>query len=174
MAGAVVLSHPIAGLADSKKLSKLQREKLAADIKISAQAYGLGWVDAAAVDSSGTTNAVKQAMAQALEGCIAMLGQSPDEIIIDGHINYLPNIAGTLALIKADATVPAVSAASILAKVARDDYMAAMALQHPGYGFEKHVGYGTAVHQRALEHLGLCPLHRRSFKPIAAISGANQ
>ena len=92
------------------------------------------------------------------------------EIIIDGTINFLRDTqlsSHVQVLTKADLLVPEVSAASIVAKVARDNYMYKLAEKYPGYGFEKHVGYGTAAHRKALEELGVCPEHRKSFRPIA-------
>lgn len=163
VAAAVILKEPIVGLKDSKKLSKLQREKLAKEVHEKALAVGIGWVDAQTIDIGGITPAVKRAMQDALE----QIQTAYDEVIIDGHINFLPDNPKTKALIKADDLVPAVSAASIVAKVARDNYMAEIAKQHPGYGFEQHVGYGTAAHTKALVELGVCKeLHRASFKPI--------
>ena len=96
------------------------------------------------------------------------------EIVIDGTINFLrdtPLASHVQVLTKADLLVPEVSAASIVAKVARDDYMHKLAVKYPGYGFEKHVGYGTAAHKKALVELGICPEHRKSFKPIAELLG---
>ena len=162
VAGAVLLSESIIGLKDSKKLSKKQREKLDAEIRISAVAFGLGWVPAEEIDKIGLTEAVRLAMQRAMEQITA----DYEQIIIDGDYNFLSGNPRSEAVIGADNTVPAVSAASIIAKVARDKYMADAALQFPGYGFEKHVGYGTAAHNLALKTLGLTNLHRRSFKPI--------
>jgi ribonuclease HII len=93
---------------------------------------------------------------------------SYEQIIVDGDYNFFADDPRSSALIGADNSVPAVSAASIVAKVARDKYMADAALQFPGYGFERHVGYGTAAHSLALKTLGITELHRRSFKPIQA------
>lgn len=162
VAGAVVLAKPIPGLADSKKLTKKRREQLALQIREEALAYGLGWVDAPTIDKVGITTAVKRAMEQAL----SQISASYDRVIIDGSYNFLQANPLVEVLVRADATIPAVSAASILAKVARDEYMAMQALAHPGYGFERHVGYGTAVHIAALQAHGICILHRKSFKPI--------
>jgi len=166
VAGAVILAGPIPGLADSKKLSKKQREKLAAEIEVEALAIGIGWVTAQELDESGMTWAVATAMKRAL----AEIRVEFDEVIIDGNINYLSEDIRTQAVIKADATIPAVSAASIVAKVARDKYMSTLGSAYAGYEFEKHVGYGTAAHVAALQKLGICDLHRRSFKPIKALS----
>ncbi len=165
VAGAVILKQPIGGLKDSKKLSKKQREKLAAEIEVQAPAFGLGWVQPVEIDEMGLTAAIELAMRRALEQITA----SYDEIIIDGNFNFLPENPKVHTVIKADDTVPAVSAASIIAKVARDNYMAEIVEKFPDYGFERHVGYGTALHLERLKLHGVCELHRRSFKPIAAL-----
>lgn len=166
VAGAVILAQPIAGLKDSKKLTKLQRERLAEQIEEEALAIGLGWVWPETIDRFGISMSVKMAMAEALK----QINIAYDEVIIDGNINYLPEEPRATALIKADEVVPAASAASIVAKVARDRYMAMdAALQYPQYGFEKHVGYGTAMHIRALKEHGVTILHRMSYKPIQRI-----
>lgn len=162
VAGAAVLHQPIAGLKDSKKLSKKQRDKLALEINSDAATVGLGWVDAETVDEIGITEAVRLAMQLALD----QISIDYDEVIIDGHLNFLPDNPKTRAVIKADDTVPAVSAASIAAKVARDDYMSDVASGYPDYGFPQHVGYGTALHLKRLKLHGVSKLHRRSFKPI--------
>jgi ribonuclease HII len=163
VAGAVILKEPIEGLKDSKKLSKKRREILAEIIKEQALAVGLGWVWPVSIDRYGISISVKNAMALALHAI-----EIPyDEVIIDGNINYLPDVPQARALIKADDLVPAASAASIVAKVARDKYMAEVAAAaYPQYGFERHVGYGTAEHIAALQSHGIVPLHRKSYKPI--------
>lgn len=163
VAGAVILGRPIKGLKDSKKLSKSQREKLAAQIQIEALAIGLGWVWPEAIDRDGISISVKRAMQMALEAIAIQY----DEVIIDGNINYLQEEPKAQALIKADDLIPAASAASIMAKVARDRYMATTAREKfPEYGFEKHVGYGTAYHIQMLTAYGVTELHRKSYKPI--------
>lgn len=172
VAGAVLLAEPIPGLKDSKKLSKTQREKLDAEIRVQAIAWGLGWVSPTEVDKLGLTTAVKRAMERALAALREQLVDQSliAEIIIDGNYQYLPDEPLAQTLIKADDSVPAASAASIIAKVARDRYMAEQDIVFPGYGFGTHVGYGTAVHIAALENQGICALHRLSYKPIAAFA----
>lgn len=165
VAGAVLLQQEVAGLKDSKKLSKQQRERLSQAVYDSGAAIGLGWVTPAEVDDLGLTSAVRLAMKRAVE----QITVAYEEIIIDGNLNFLADLPNTSCLIKADDLIPAVSAASIVAKVARDQYMEKIAIVYPGYGFEKHVGYGTAVHLAGLQQLGVSDIHRRSFKPIKAL-----
>jgi ribonuclease HII len=165
VAGAVVLAEPITGLKDSKKLTKSQRENLAEIIKSRAGAMGLGWVQPAEIDDIGLTAAVQLAMTRALGEIIIKY----DEIIIDGNMNFLQSEPKARTIVKADDSVPAVSAASIVAKVARDNYMAEIAEQYPDYGFDVHVGYGTVLHLEQLKLHGVSEQHRRSFKPVAAL-----
>ncbi|MGZ6005497.1 MAG: ribonuclease HII [Candidatus Saccharimonadales bacterium] len=165
VAGAVILKEPIEGLKDSKLLSKKQREALSDVIIQNSLAYGIGWVEPAELDEIGLTAAVGLAMQRALE----QIEVAYDEIIVDGNYNYFKHNPRARAVIKADATVPAVSAASIIAKVARDNYMAEMAERYHGYGFEQHVGYGTALHLERLKLYGVSDLHRKSFKPIRSL-----
>ncbi|MBC7546400.1 ribonuclease HII [Candidatus Saccharibacteria bacterium] len=167
VASAVILdtSKPIDGLRDSKKMTKSQRVAVAALVRKNAQSYGIGWASAQYVDAHGLTQAVRHAMQQALD----KISQTYSVVIIDGSFNFLADNLKTETMVKADDSVPAVSAASIIAKVARDDFMAKQALLYPGYGFERHVGYGTAVHVAALRQFGPTPLHRMSYKPLQAL-----
>ena len=164
--GAVVLGGTeIDGLTDSKKLSKKRRNELDVLIRKHASSFGLGWVAASEIDSIGLSEALRLATRRAVEGVSATY----HEIIIDGTINFLDgtnkgDYVTTMA--KADLLVPSVSAASIIAKVARDNYMAEQDAVHEGYGFGSHVGYGTAAHRAAIERLGVTPLHRLSFAPL--------
>jgi ribonuclease HII len=164
VAGAAILSEPIEGLKDSKQLTKRQRERLAAEIESKATT-GLGWVSAAEVDTLGLTEAVRLAMQRALE----QIKIDFDELIIDGNYNFFPDEPRAKTVVKADASVPAVSAASIVAKVARDSYMAELGPAYAVYEFAKHVGYGTALHLEKLRQHGVCDEHRKSYKPVQAV-----
>lgn len=153
------------GLADSKQLTKLKREALLDPIK-TAFHLGEGWVQPEEIDEFGLTRAMKLGVSRAL---IALGVLTDDEIIMDGHINYCPTeFLKVKTVIKADVTYPVVSAASIYAKVLRDTHMVRAAKFHPFYGFEKHVGYGTALHSQALKIHGVSKIHRKSYKPIQA------
>lgn len=165
--GAVVLpdGHDLNGLTDSKKLSAKRRQVLEIAIKEAALGWGLGWVHADEIDTVGLSEALRLATIRAVQAVKAPY----HEIIIDGTINFLKETSKgkyVTTLAKADALIPAVSAASIIAKVARDTYMEEQARVYPEYGFDSHVGYGTAKHQRALLEHGVTVLHRRSFAPI--------
>ena len=164
VAGAVILNanSPILGLKDSKQLTKKQLQQLDQIIQKQALAVGLGWVTPAEIDEHGLTAAVRLAMQRALE----QIKLDYDEVVVDGEYNFLKDSPKTRAVIKADATVPAVSAASIVAKVARDNFMTKLADEYPDYGFDRHVGYGTALHLEKLKLHGVSDLHRCSFQPI--------
>ncbi len=167
--GAVIMSRPIDGVKDSKLLSRTQRENLATQILAEAKDSGLGWVSPKEVDELGLSAATTLAIQRAL----LQIQIDYDEIIIDGNINYLQQDPRARAVIKADNLYPAVSAASIIAKVARDNYMREMAINYPNYAFEQHVGYGTSLHLARLKEFGVSSLHRLSFKPVAALGKAN-
>lgn len=167
VAGAVELSEPIDGLTDSKLLSKKKREQVDILIREQAIQFSLGWVWPAEIDEFGLTKAVRLAMRRAVDK-LAVAGK---KIIVDGNINYLKDTPGSSCMIKADLTVPDVSAASIIAKVARDSYMTELAAKHQQYGFERHVGYGTKQHMQALASSGvITDVHRMSYKPVARYS----
>ncbi|MFM8354259.1 MAG: ribonuclease HII [Gammaproteobacteria bacterium] len=166
VAAAVILdpAQPIAGLADSKTLSARRREALAAQIRAQASGWSVVFVDAAEIDACNILEATLRAMTRA----VAALAPAPDRVLVDG--NRLPKLPMPAeAIVRGDARVPAISAASILAKVARDAWMTTAALAFPGYGFEIHKGYPTRAHRDALARLGVTPLHRRSFAPVAAV-----
>lgn len=166
-AGAVALKKPLTGLADSKVLTKLARQRLDVLIRAKALTFGIGWADVEEVNRLGLTGAVRLAMQRALSKAEALAQQPATELIIDGSFNFFAGDTRARTLIDADATVPEVSAASIIAKVARDRWMAEVAARDfPLYGFEKHVGYGTVLHRERLRLYGVSPLHRRSFRPI--------
>lgn len=165
--GAVVLGGVVIdGLTDSKKLTKKRRDELDVIIRRDAAGFGLGWVTAGEIDEIGLSAALKLATRRAVE----QVTVSYHEIIIDGTINFLADTTKgqyVTTMPKADLLVPSVSAASIIAKVARDTYMAEQDALYPGYKFASHVGYGTAVHRAAIDTLGVTPLHRLSFAPLA-------
>lgn len=157
-------------LDDSKRLKPTRRTALSEIILTHAAATGLGWVTAAELDRYGLSASLKLATRRAVKPILATRTHF-DEIIIDGTVNFLqttPLRDRVTTLKRADHLVKDVAAASIIAKVARDQYMINLAQQYPGYGFEKHVGYGTAQHRAALAELGPCPEHRLSFRPLQA------
>ena len=165
--GAVVLGDAvIEGLTDSKKLTKKKRDLLDVLIREKASGFGLGWVPADEIDTIGLSAALRLATIRAVE----QVKTPYSEIIIDGTINFLKETNKgqyVTTLPKADLLIQSVSAASIIAKVARDNYMALQDTIYPGYGFSNHVGYGTALHRTAIEKIGVTPLHRLSFAPLA-------
>lgn len=172
--GAVILGGAeIDGLDDSKKLTKKRREALDVEIREKAAAHALGWVSARELDDIGMSEALRLATRRAVEQIQAQCRQQNlafSEIIIDGKVNFLRGTAlekFAMTMPKADGLIPSVSAASIIAKVARDQFMAEQDAVYPGYGFKSNAGYGVAKHRAAIERLGVTPLHRLSFAPLA-------
>jgi len=164
VAAAVILDpqRPIAGLDDSKKLSERRRDALEPLIRERALAFGIGRAEVSEIDSINILQATLLAMRRA----VAALPVHPAAVVVDG--NRLTDFGlPAEAVVGGDARVPSISAASILAKVARDREMVALEEQFPGYGFARHKGYGTAAHLDALARLGPTPAHRQSFAPVA-------
>lgn len=178
--GAVVLGADFARsypeiwdkLADSKQLTPKRREELAPLIRQHTAASATGWVTSQELDRYGLAATLKLATRRAVKQILATKTKF-DEIIIDGTSNFLINtpLADRVTLLKkADSLIKEVSAASIIAKVERDQYMTDLAKTYPEYGFDRHAGYGTKVHQEALQKYGPCPEHRQSFRPIAELN----
>ncbi len=171
IAGAVVLdpADPIDGLRDSKELSAKTRRELAAQIRARAIAWAIGRAEVSEIDRINILRASLVAMRRAVEALAANVRVA----YIDGNIApALPCAA--VPVVGGDAKVPAISAASIIAKVARDAEMVAAAKRFPGYGFECHKGYATAAHLIALQRLGPTSLHRRTFAPVRALHGQRE
>jgi ribonuclease HII len=162
-AGAVILDpqRPIVGLADSKKLTARRREALSDEIKQKALSWCIATASLEEIEKINILHASMLAMKRAVEG----LHVRPGKVLVDG--NHLPRLEMPAeAIIKGDDKVPAISAASILAKVARDRAMVEYDQQYPEYGFSVHKGYFTKVHMQALRQFGPCPIHRKTYGPI--------
>lgn len=169
VAAAVILdpSRPISGLADSKALSPKRRERLYDAIRDRALCVAVSLAEPHEIDSHNILQATLRAMVRAVQG----LRLLPAEVWVDG--NRLPPLALPMqALVKGDARVPAISAASIVAKVHRDRLCGELDAQWPAYGFAAHKGYPTVAHLAALRTHGPCPAHRRSFAPVAVLINA--
>ncbi|MBU6142476.1 MAG: ribonuclease HII [Betaproteobacteria bacterium] len=190
-AAAVILGDAgIDGLADSKLLSARRRQALAAEIQAKSRAWGVGWASVAEIDELNILRATFMAMARAMQQCLAQLEKSrsigtgapaiPDSllsmVLVDGNRSPADYPGPwqwpytTKTIVKGDQTVACISAASILAKTARDQEMCRLDTQYPHYGFARHAGYGTKAHLQALAQHGPCAAHRKSFAPVKQLS----
>ena len=163
IAAAVILNpeNPIQGLMDSKKISEKKRNILSIEIREKALTWAIGRAEHYEVDSINILQASLLAMKRAVES----LSIEPELVLVDGL--HCPDIIYKVeAIIKGDSKIPAISAASIIAKVARDSEMIALDSQYPGYGFSRHKGYPTKMHVDALKKLGISSIHRKSFAPV--------
>jgi len=170
-AAAVILNaqHPIEGLADSKKLTPRQREALAREICAHATAWAVASASVEEIDSINILQASLLAMRRAVE----KLTVTPRQVLVDGL--HRPRLTVPVqAIVRGDATVPEIAAASILAKVARDEEMLVLHHRHPQYGFDRHKGYPTSAHLRALREHGVSAVHRRSFAPVRVLLAASR
>jgi ribonuclease HII len=168
VAAAVILDErsPIKGLADSKQLTQLKRERLYDEIRAKALCCSVAQASVEEIDQLNILQATMLAMRRAVQG----LRLKPSKVLVDG--NRLPPLDVLAeAIVCGDALVPSISAASILAKVTRDRLLCELHLQYPEYGFDRHKGYGTAQHMRALQMHGPLAVHRRSFAPVARALG---
>jgi len=171
VAAAVILdpARPIGGLRDSKALSAARRESLAAEIRRRALSWAVAWAEPAEIDALNILGATMLAMRRAILG----LSVTPSGVQVDG--NRLPDLRfrngriDGVAIVGGDATVASISAASIVAKTARDRMMVTLHRQYPDYGFASHKGYGTAAHRERLRRYGPCREHRRSFAPVRVL-----
>jgi ribonuclease HII len=165
-AAAVILdpARPVAGLADSKTLTPRQRETLALEVRLRAVAWA---VASASVEEIDTLN-ILQASLLAMRRAVEQLAVTPQQVLVDGL--HRPRLKIPVrAIVRGDATVAEIAAASILAKVARDTEMLALHQQHPQYGFDRHKGYPTSAHLAALREHGASAVHRRSFAPVRSL-----
>jgi len=165
-AAAVILDpmRPIDGLRDSKKLSELRRDALAIEIKSYALSWSIAQCSEEEIDSLNILQATMLAMRRAIEGLHIM----PTLALIDGNRCPIMTVRGE-AIIKGDDKVPAISAASILAKTARDHALGLLHIEYPHYAFDQHKGYPTALHMERLRAHGVSPVHRKSYAPVRAL-----
>jgi len=171
VAAAVILDElkPIKGLTDSKQLTARRREKLYDEIRAKALCCSIAQASVEEIDRLNILQATMLAMQRAVQG----LRLKPNKVLVDG--NRLPALDVLAeAIVSGDALVPAISAASIIAKVTRDRMLEELHLKHPAYGFDRHKGYGTVHHLRALQTHGALPEHRRSFAPVARVLAITQ
>jgi len=169
MAAAVILDpeHPIAGLADSKKLSASRRARLEQEIQAHALCWAVGRAEVEEIDRIN----ILQASLLAMQRAVAALAVQPGRVLVDG--NQCPRLPMAVeAVVKGDQTVAAISAASILAKEARDRELVELDVRYPGYGLAAHKGYPTKTHLEALQRLGVTEVHRRSYGPVARLLDA--
>jgi ribonuclease HII len=166
-AAAVILdpARPVAGLADSKVLSQAARERLAGLVRTQAAAWAVASASVEEIDRMNILRASLLAMARA----VAALGREPEEVWVDG-LHAPPVFCPCRTVVDGDRLVPAISAASILAKTARDAEMRRLDERYPGYGFAEHKGYASPTHLAALRRLGPCEIHRRSFEPVRMLA----
>lgn len=166
VAAAVILdpARPVTGLADSKQLTEKQRARCADQLMNRALAFAVGRASVAEIDQLN----ILQASLLAMRRAVTALAMQPEFVFVDG--NFCPDWHyRSQAVVKGDSRVPAIAAASILAKVTRDQEMCVLDADYPGYGFARHKGYPTAQHLAALQALGPCPIHRRSYAPVARL-----
>jgi ribonuclease HII len=172
VASAVVLDprSPVEGLADSKKLTAIRRDNLAIEIKRHAIAWSVAWADPAEIDAINILAATMLAMRRAILG----LSVTPAHVLIDGNrlpdLRFDQHLIDGEAIIGGDDTIPAISAASIIAKTTRDRMMVSLDKIYPRYEFARHKGYGTEIHREKLREFGPCSEHRRTFAPVRAVS----
>lgn len=167
IACAVILAEPLEGLMDSKKLTASRREAWVEHLQTHAMSFAYGRAEVEEIDELNIHYATLLAMKRAIEG----LSIQPDWVEVDGK--FFPDIQYSgRAVVGGDATIPVISAASILAKVSRDAEMTALARTYPDYAFERHKGYPTPLHRALLRQFGPCPIHRRSYRPVAELSKA--